>query len=86
MATSLRSYRPSICWPSSRSSFTSSGKSMGLMRSMPTESVCATRYRPKRSTVRPGNRSASPKMTRQLETSPLSTVLRYSHAWDNRRR
>ena len=43
---------------------------------MPAESVCVTSTSPKRSTVSPGNWSASPKITRQQEASSPITVLR----------
>lgn len=42
MAASLRSKTPSITTPSSARTSTSSGKSISLMRSMPTERVCVT--------------------------------------------
>ena len=57
--------------------FGEEGKRTGFSFSMPTLRVWVTRMLLKRSTVRPGNWSASPKMTRQAERSAGSrTVLR----------
>ena len=68
---------PSMVWPSARRTSARRGKRTGFSFSMPTLRVWVTRMLLKRSTVRPGNWSASPKMTRQADRSAGSrTVLR----------
>ena len=74
--TSLRSKRPSIISPSCSSTSTMRGKSMSLIFSMPSESVCVTSRFSNRSTVRPGKASASPKIRRQQPVCPSMTALR----------
>ena len=79
--TSFRSKTPRTACPSSRRIRTKRGSSRSLILSMPTDSTWTLRRSWNLSTVRPGNMSASPKMTRQAsKSSGAMTVFRYSQA------